>query len=84
MKDEQFSLKDDEELIEESNSYKVRNNFKVTGESGTYIDGVFVVGQGIIKTASTVGQTAVEGVSTASSIAAKNRIKSNGSWILCH
>ena len=59
--DEQFTLKG-KELIKESNSYKVGNSLKVTGEAGSYIGGGVAVGQGIIR-------TATEAASTASSIA---------------
>ena len=66
--DEQFALKG-EELIQDTKTEKVGNSVKIAGEAGSYIGGTVAVGQGIIRTASTVGQTTIEGVSTASSVA---------------
>ena len=68
MNDEQFILKG-EELIEDTKSEKVGNSIRITGEAGGYIGGGASVGQGIIRAASTIGQTAFEGISAATSVA---------------
>ena len=68
MDDEQFTLKG-EELIEDTKTEKVGNSVRITGEAGSYIGGGVAVGQGIIRAASTIGQTASEGISTATSVA---------------
>ena len=68
MNDEQFILKG-EELIEDTKSEKVGNSIRITGEAGGYIGGGVSVGQGIIRAASTIGQTAFEGISAATSVA---------------
>lgn len=68
MDDEQFTLKG-EELIEDTKTEKVGNSVRITGEAGNYIGGSVAVGQGIIRAASTIGQTASEGISTATSVA---------------
>ena len=68
MDDEQFILKG-EELIEDTKAEKVGNSIRITGEAGGYIGGGVAVDQGIIRAASTIGPTASEGISTATSVA---------------
>ena len=68
MDDEQFTLKG-EELIEDTKTEKVGNSVRITGEAGSYIGGGVAVGQGIIRAASTIGQTASEGISATTSVA---------------